>query len=141
MLVTLSWTSDPLECSPFECVESARPSYAALYENVTSCEVLARHSSMPLPLKRGPDADMFSSSAHERLQWSTITWFAETVPNASGSQPLRLGCPSAPVRMRMWRTITWLARMFRPVLMSVMPGEGAVCPAMLRLGSRLLRPL
>src|SRR5436190_20644 len=101
MLVTLSCTSEPFECSPLGWLESAMPSAARLYENVTSPEVPARHSATVLPLKRGPEADMFSSSAHVSEQWSTTTRCAPTVVNASASQPLRFAAPSAPVLMRM----------------------------------------
>src|SRR3546814_3367175 len=31
------------------------------------------HSATVFPSKRGPDADIFSSSAHRKVQWSTTT--------------------------------------------------------------------
>ncbi len=65
-----------------------------------------RQSSTLSPVKRGPEADMFSSTAQVKVQWSTTTLRAATVEKASTSQPLRLACSSAPGRMRMCRRIT-----------------------------------
>ena len=60
---TLSWISEPLECSPFTCTESASPSAMMLLLKVMRCEVPLRHSSGELPVKRGPEAERFSSVA------------------------------------------------------------------------------
>ena len=38
-----------------------------------SWQVPRRHSSGVLPVKRGPEAERFSSSAQVIVQWSTIT--------------------------------------------------------------------
>src|ERR1041385_1871531 len=64
MSVTLSWISEPFECSPFTCTEFARPSAMMLLLYVMRWEVFLRHSSGVAPLKRGPDAERFSSVAH-----------------------------------------------------------------------------
>ena len=73
MSEVLSWISEPLECSPLTCTESASPSAMMLLLKVMRCEVPLRHSSGVLPVKRGPDADRFSSVAQVSEQWSTIT--------------------------------------------------------------------
>src|SRR3546814_3317730 len=91
MPVVLSWTSEPLLCSPFGWLASASPSAARLFEKVTSWLVPSRHSATVLPSKRGPDADIFSSSAHRKVQWSITTLCAPTVASASASHPLRFG--------------------------------------------------
>ena len=75
----MSWISDPLECSPLEWVEYARLSPIRLFEKVMLWLVPRRHSSGVEPVKRGPEADRFSSVAQVRLQWSMMTLYAPTV--------------------------------------------------------------
>ncbi len=100
-------------------------------------DVPSRHSAGVLPLKRGPDAERFSSVAQVNVQWSTITSYAPaTVESASVSQPLIFGLPASPVRTRMCWMMTSCVATSKPPRMKVMPGEGAVCPAMVRKGSR-----
>ena len=94
-----------------------------------------RQSATVAPAKRGPEAERFSSSAQVRVQWSTMTFHAPTVEMASASQPLRGAWPETPVRTRMWRRTTSWVRMSMPPRIRVMPGDGAVWPAMVRKGS------
>ena len=47
--LALSWIRLPFECSPFEWLESDRPSAMMLFERVMRCEVLVRHASVVLP--------------------------------------------------------------------------------------------
>ena len=61
--MTLSWISEPFECSPLACVAFASPSAMMLLLNVMRCDVPLRHSSGVLPVKRGPEAERFSSVA------------------------------------------------------------------------------
>ena len=96
------------------------------------CAVLVRHSSGVLPLKRGPDADIFSSIAQVKLQWSTMMSWPPTTDMASASHPLSSGWSSTPVRTRIWRMMTSWVAMSMPDRIRVMPGEGAVWPAMVR---------
>ena len=65
-----------------------------LWLNVMRCDVPSRHSAGVVPVKRGPDADRFSSVAQVNVQWSTITSCAPAcVENASSPQPLPLAWP------------------------------------------------
>ena len=91
-----------------------------------------RHSATVLPVKRGPEADMFSSTPHRKLLFSMITLCAATVDSASASHPENGAWPSRPVSTRRWLRITsWPLRSIPP-RMIVIPGEGAVCPATVR---------
>ena len=102
------------------------------------CEVPRRHSSGVWPVKRGPDADRFSSVPQLKLQWSTITSCAPAVVDRpSWSPPPRLGLPNSPGRKRRCCTITSWVRITVSALITVMPGEGAVWPAMVRKGWRI----
>src|SRR4030095_17064189 len=94
----LSWISEPLECSPLECVAYFRPSAMMLLLKVTRYEVPLRHSSGVLPVKRGPDADRFSSVAQVSEQWSTITSCPAIVETASQSPPERSAPAPSPGR-------------------------------------------
>ena len=64
--------------------------------NVMRREVPSRHSSGVSPVKRGPDADRFSSVAQVSEQWSTMTSCAPMVEIASKSWPLSLAQPASP---------------------------------------------
>ena len=102
--------------------------------------VPSRHSSTVSPVKRGPLADMFSSTAHMKLLFSTTTLCAATVEKASASHPLRFGSPASPIITRKWLILTsWVFTSIPPRRM-VMPGDGAVWPAMVTNGSSMTRP-
>ena len=94
MSVTLSWINEPLECSNFAWVEFAeafRDDVVAERDPVRSA---SRQSSGVVPVKRGPEADRFSSVPQVNVQWSTITsWAPACVENASSPQPPPLAWP------------------------------------------------
>ena len=134
MPVALSWISEPFECSPLGCVESARPS-AARFDRKTMLRLVpSRHSSTVSPVKRGPEADMFSSTPQKKLLFSISRLCAERVEKASTSQPWRFGRPSLPTATRKWRMMTSCVFTLIPPRRMVMPGEGAVWPAMVTCG-------
>ena len=71
-----------------------------LFEKVMLWLVPRRHSSGVAPVKRGPDADRFSSVAQVRLQWSMMTLYAPMVEMPSSSHPLIQVCSAEPGRIR-----------------------------------------
>ena len=105
---------------------------------VMRCDVPLRHSSGVVPVKRGPEAERFSSvRPGERAVIDDDVVAPRLVEIASKSRPLYFGTPASPGRTRMCCTITSCVTMSMPPRMNVMPGDGAVWPAMVRKGSRI----
>ena len=101
------------------------------------CEVPRRQSSGVSPAKRGPEADRFSSVPQLKLQWSMMTSRAATVDSPSWSPPPFLGRPNSPGRKRRCWITTSCVRTSVSAFTTVMPGLGAVWPAMVRKGWRI----
>jgi len=112
------------------CGSSFVPSFVGCIESLSGSEKMLLLSVM---LSCGPQMLATSSSAQLNVQWSMTTFVTGTdvLPSSlsasrfSGSGPLR----SSPGRTRRCCTSTFEPWILSPAPLIVMPGDGAVCPA------------